>query len=221
MSRKRETELEVPPFYFEPRTKNQALAIEVIQKYDLTFLYGPAGSSKSHTAVAGALKEFFVDRRRVQKIIITRPIVESGEKLGALPGDIKDKVHPHMRPLYDCAAKMINNSTKFMDEFFEISPLAYMRGYTFENCVAILDEAQNCTVEQLLLFMTRLGVNGKMIIAGDISQADIGRRSGLAPWIKSLYGKRNIGFVEFTEDDIVRHPLVKTIIMNRPLNNAY
>lgn len=224
MARKQEKQSEAPLFYFEPRTDNQELAMETIKNHDLVFLIGPAGCGKTILSVAAALKEMQYHnsgkRKQVQKIIVTRPIIEAGEKLGALPGEIKDKVSPYLRPIYDNVAKLVNSNMKFVDEIFEISPLAYMRGTNFEHCVAILDEAQNCTVEQLLLFMTRLSTGGKVIISGDIDQSDIGRLSGLAPWVQSLYGKPGIGFVTFTENDIVRHPLVKTVLRNRPkLNN--
>ncbi len=205
---------------FEPRTDAQARAMEVIKNHDITILVGPAGSSKTHTAVAAALKEmqsFNITRRKpIQKIFITRPIVEAGEELGALPGDMEEKCHPYLRPIYDIVAKLLPQSEKFIQENFEISPLAYMRGMTFENCVAVLDEANNATKSQLLLFMTRLGQGGKLIISGDTDQSDIGKASGLGPWVKALYDKPGIGFVEFTEEDIVRHPLVKLVLQNRP-----
>jgi phosphate starvation-inducible protein PhoH and related proteins len=223
MPRKRHTSAEPAPkpliYYFKPRTENQEFALETILNNDLTFLLGPAGTGKTYLAVYAALREMMLHndgkRKQVQKIIITRPIVEAGEKLGALPGEIKDKVDPYMKPIYNSVRKLVNDDEKFIEENMEITPLAYMRGDTFEHSVAILDEAQNCTEKQLTLFMTRLGTGGKMIISGDTDQTDIGRLSGLADWVDILQGAPNIGFVTFTEDDIVRHPLVKTILMRR------
>jgi phosphate starvation-inducible PhoH-like protein len=155
------------------------------------------------------------NRIRVDKLIITRPIVEAGEYLGALPGEVDEKVHPYMLPVYDCIGKIVKDSAKFIHERCEIAPLAYMRGRTFEHSVAILDEAQNCTVGQLTLFLTRLGLGGKMIVSGDTDQTDISK-SGLKPWANALKGVEGIGFVEFTEADIVRHPLVRKILAKRP-----
>lgn len=218
MARKREQPLE-SAIAFKPRGARQAQAIDTFINNDIVFLTGPAGTGKTHLAIYMALMDmpqFNQDpSRKVEKIVITRPVVEAGENLGALPGEVEEKVHPYMLPLYDCASKIIHNGTKFIDEHFEIAPLAYMRGRTFENCTAILDEAQNCTVAQLLLFLTRLGEGGKMIISGDTDQSDI-RGSGLRKWVDSLQGVGGIGFVEFTEADIVRHKLVREIIARKP-----
>lgn len=220
MARKREVQLPKSSIHFEPRTDSQAKAIEVIREHDLTFLIGPAGSSKTHTAVAAAIQEMHEinvgKRTQIQKLLITRPIVEAGEKLGSLPGDISEKVHPYMQPVYNCITKIVTNGQKWIQENIQLSPLAFMRGVTFDYSIAILDEAQNCTINQLLLFMTRLGMGGKIIITGDSDQSDIGKMSGLQPWVNSLRGKRGIGLYEFTEADIVRHPLVKTILQNKP-----
>lgn len=220
MARKHDLTADDSLIFFEARTEMQEKALEVIKNHDLTFLIGPAGTGKTHLAVVAALLDMqeqnFKKRRQVQKIVITRPVVEAGEKLGALPGEVNEKVHPYMLPIYDCVSKLVRNSEKFIDDNFEIAPLAYMRGRTFELCVTILDEAQNCTIGQLLLFLTRMGSGSKMIIAGDLEQSDIGRVSGLKPWVDALRNKDGIGFVEFTEEDIVRHPLVKTILKYRP-----
>jgi phosphate starvation-inducible PhoH-like protein len=219
VARKREQPIEDAVF-FHPRTDRQADAVEVFQKNDLTFLLGPAGTGKTHLAVYLALKEMhdrnLKSRNKIEKIVITRPIVEAGEYLGALPGEVNEKVHPYMLPLYDCVSKMVHNSEKFIEEHFEIAPLAYMRGRTFENTISILDEAQNCTVGQLLLFMTRLGEGGKMIISGDTDQSDIGAKSGLRAWAESLRGLADIGYMEFLDADIVRHKLVRTILAHKP-----
>lgn len=208
-----------PSLYFECRNKRQEEAQQIFQDYDLIFMTGLAGSGKTHLSLYLAIKEMMAHNtkqyKRVDKIYITRPIVEAGEHLGALPGEVKEKVHPYMLPIYDCIKKIVNAGDKFIEENIVISPLAYLRGVTFEHCVCILDEAQNCTITQLKLFMTRLGIGAKMIIAGDTDQSDI-QRSGLLPWVRSLKGKPGIGFVEFTEEDIVRHPLVRTILRNVP-----
>jgi phosphate starvation-inducible PhoH-like protein len=221
MPRKRELITDASPLvYFEPRSARQNQAVEVFKEYDLTFLLGPAGTGKTHLAVYLAIKEMQEhntrSRKRVDRIVITRPIVEAGEYLGALPGEVSEKVHPYMLPVYDCVSKMVNYSDRFIEEHFEIAPLAYMRGRTFEHCVTILDEAQNCTIGQLTLFMTRLGVGGKMIISGDTDQSDIGIKSGLLPWAKSLRGCPGVGFVDFKEEDIVRHQLVREILRRKP-----
>jgi phosphate starvation-inducible PhoH-like protein len=209
-----------PLLSFEPRTDRQAEAIDVFLANDLTFLLGPAGTGKTHLAVYLALKEMqewnTKTRKRVEKIVVTRPIIEAGEHLGALPGEIDEKVHPYMLPIYDCVSKLVGDSQQFITDNFEIAPLAYMRGRTFEHCVTILDEAQNCTTSQLTLFMSRLGIHGKMIISGDEGQSDIGRASGLKPWAEALRGCPGVGFVDFTDEDIVRHPLVRAILARRP-----
>ncbi len=220
MARKKEVPLSRSAIHFEPRTDSQAEAIEVVRNHDLVFLTGPAGSSKTHTAVAAAIQEMMElnvgKRTQIQKLIITRPIVEAGEKLGSLPGDIAEKCHPYMLPIYNCITKIVTNGQKWIQDNVLLSPLAYLRGTTFDYSIAILDEAQNCTISQLLLFMTRLGNGGKIIVTGDSDQSDIGHYSGLQPWVNALRGKRGVGMYEFTESDIVRHPLVKTILQNRP-----
>ncbi len=211
-----------PCIHFRPRGDAQQQAIDTYMENELIFLTGPAGTGKTQVATYCAVSDLrgsligLNKKRRVEKVIITRPIVEAGEKLGALPGEVNEKVHPYMLPVYDCVSKMVNNSKAFIEQHFEIAPLAYMRGRTFENCVTILDEAQNCTIGQIKLFLTRLGVGGKMIISGDTDQTDIGRRSGLRAWVNALKGEPGIGFVEFTEADIVRHPLVRIILAKQP-----
>lgn len=219
MPRKRELPFE-SSIFFDPKSERQAQAIETFRKHDLVFLLGPAGTGKTHVAVYLALMEMHEfntkTRKRVQKIVVTRPCIEAGgERLGALPGEINDKVHPYMLPVYDCVSKIVNGGDAFIKENFDIVPLAYMRGRTFDHCVAVLDEAQNCSISQLKLFMTRLGAGSKMIISGDTDQYDV-PKSGLKPWADSLRGAHGIGFVEFTEEDIVRHPLVRTILRRTP-----
>lgn len=203
---------------FDPRTPRQAAVLEVFRKNDALFLLGPAGTGKTHLAVFCALNELYPTPpytpapgyRKRDKIIITRPAVESGEKLGALPGGIDDKLSPYMRPIYDCVAKMVNNNPTILSNI-ELSPLAYMRGRTFEDCVAVLDEAQNATHEQILMFLTRLGYGGKLIVTGDMDQTDI-KGSGLRDTVDKLYGEPGVGIIRFQEDDIVRHPLVRRFI---------
>lgn len=206
--------------FFEPRGPGKQAGVkDIFDAHDLTFLLGPAGTGKTHLAVYLALLEMqrcnTKTRQRVEKIIVTRPIIEVGTKLGALPGLLLEKVHPHMLPVYDIVSKMVGDSAKFIKDHFEIVPLAVMRGRTFENCIAILDEAQNCTVSELTLFLSRLGMEAKMIITGDTDQTDI-PKPGLKKWVTALRDLEEVGFVEFTEEDIVRHPLVRKILARRP-----
>ena len=218
MARKRVVNDHTPTIYHEPKNNAQREAFEVYKANDITFLLGMAGSSKTHCAVYFALYDMFsqVCKRRVDRIILTRPIVEAGESLGFLPGKLEAKVHPYMLPVYDCVGKMVHNPEELIKENFELAPLAYMRGRTFDNCVAILDEAQNCTDSQLKLFMTRLGQNGKMIITGDLDQSDIGRKSGLRSVVEALQDEPGIGVYKFSQSDIVRHALVGRILQLWP-----
>ncbi len=204
--------------YFEPKTTAQQEAFDLYKANDVTFLLGCAGTGKTHIAVYCALYDMFsrIKTRRVDRIILTRPIVEAGEALGFLPGEVDQKVHPYMLPVYDCVGKMVHKPEEFVAENFEIAPLAYMRGRTFENCVAILDEAQNCTNSHLKLFMTRLGNGGKMIITGDPDQSDIGRSSALKSIVDALEGTEGIGVYRFTDKHIVRHPMVSKILAKWP-----
>jgi phosphate starvation-inducible PhoH-like protein len=211
----RHREVQIDRFInFQPHNKTQELAIQCFNENDLVFFTGPAGSGKTHVAAYCALRELEQNSKTKRKVIITRPIVEAGEKLGFLPGELASKVAPYFSPIYECANKIVRDE-KFLSEHFKILPLAYMRGVSFENCVAILDEAQNCTISQIELYLTRLGRGGKILVSGDISQSDI-YKSGLLPWVNALRGKPGIGFIEFDESDIVRHELVRTIIANRP-----
>ena len=182
---------------------------------DIIFALGPAGTGKTYQAVACAVSA--LKNNEVEKIIITRPVVEAGERLGFLPGDLKDKVDPYLTPLYDALDKMLKRDKmkKYLDnKIIEIAPLAYMRGRTLHNSFMILDEAQNSTPMQMKMFLTRLGVTSKAIITGDVTQTDLdkGIVSGLLDAVKVLKKIKGISFVELTAKDVVRHKLVKDII---------
>jgi len=205
---------------FEPKTEMQAQAMEVCAQNSVTFLLGPAGTAKTHTAVAAAIKDVCSrtrGRRKGSKIIITRPIVEAGESLGYLPGEMEEKVRPYMMPIFECVEKMVANAEEFIEQFFRVAPLAYMRGATFTDSVAILDEAQNCTMPQMKLFLSRLGYNSKLIVTGDPEQTDIGKNSALMPAVNKLIGLERVGIVRFTEQHNVRDPLVSKMLAK--LNN--
>ena len=198
-----------------PRTNGQIEYIKVMRKNDITFSIGPAGTGKTFLAIVYAV--LLLENEDVDKIILCRPAVEAGENLGFLPGDLKEKVDPYLTPLYDALGKILpKNKLKklFMDNFIEIVPLAYMRGRTLENSCMILDEAQNTTIMQMKMFLTRLGVGSKAIITGDITQVDLKKKShsGLIQIIDILKGVKGIGFLKMIRDDVVRHPLVKEII---------
>jgi phosphate starvation-inducible PhoH-like protein len=214
MARKRLPKNEVHEFYFKERNDAQRAAWEMYQENDVSFFLGPAGTGKTHVAVHCGMADMLaqIKLRRVDRIVITRPTVEAGEHLGFLPGEVDEKVHPYMLPIYDCVSKMVHHSEDFIEDNFEIAPLAYMRGRTFEHCVAILDEAQNCTRAQLTLFLSRLGTGGKLIITGDPDQSDIGKKSGLNWAVQRLTGESGIGIFRFREEHIVRHPLVGRIL---------
>lgn len=197
------------------RTANQAKLVESAAKNDIVFAVGPAGTGKTYTAVALAVRA--LKTKAVKKIILTRPAVEAGESLGFLPGDLQDKIDPYLRPLYDALDDMIpaDRQARFREErIIEIAPLAYMRGRTLDNCFVIMDEAQNTTTSQLKMFLTRLGPSAKAIITGDLSQVDLPRnqQSGLRRGVNILGPIKGIGVVRLTADDVVRHRLVKSII---------
>ncbi len=197
------------------RTPNQKRLVELYEKRDLLFAVGPAGSGKTYTAIALAVKS--LKERRVKRIILTRPAVEAGEKLGFLPGDMKEKLDPYLQPLYDALNDMIPPAKlqKFMEEgTVQIAPLAYMRGRTLDNAFVILDEAQNTTLSQIKMFLTRMGRNAKFIVTGDVTQIDLPHKgdSGLLKAMDNLHEVKGIGIVEFDKRDIVRHPLVKSIV---------
>ena len=197
------------------RTGGQIKYFEAVKESDIVFAIGPAGTGKTYQAVAMAV--FALKSKAVDRIVITRPAVEAGERLGFLPGDLKEKVDPYLTPLYDALNDMIpRDKLKIYIEqrTIEIAPLAYMRGRTLHNSFIILDEAQNATPMQMKMFLTRLGVTSKAIITGDITQIDLQRRSesGLVQVAGILKGVDGIGFVYLDETDVVRHPLVRKII---------
>lgn len=197
------------------RTKNQKEMVALYEKNDLLFATGPAGSGKTFVAIALAVKA--LKNKEVRKIILSRPAVEAGEKLGFLPGDMKEKIDPYLQPLYDALECMIPGG-KLRDYLengtIQIAPLAFMRGRTLSEAVVILDEAQNTTAQQIKMFLTRLGMNSKIIVTGDMSQIDLpsNQRSGLVDALKVLKKVKGIGKVEFDVSDIVRHPLVQRIV---------
>lgn len=199
----------------KPKTLGQKNYTDQIDNKDLTFGIGPAGTGKTYLAVAMAVKAFRNDQ--VNKIILTRPAVEAGESLGFLPGDLKDKVDPYLRPLYDALFDIIggDNFQKYLERgLIEVAPLAYMRGRTLDNSFIILDEAQNTTVEQMKMFLTRLGFGSKAVVTGDITQIDLpgGKTSGLTNAARVLKNIEDIGLCYLTDKDVVRHPLVQKII---------
>ena len=200
------------------RTINQQKLVDDYDTNDLLFAIGPAGSGKTYTAIALAVRAF--KNKEVKRIILTRPAVEAGENLGFLPGDLKEKLDPYLRPLYDALMDMIHPrklAEYIENDIIEIAPLAYMRGRTLDNACVILDEAQNTTVNQLKMFLTRMGKNAKFIVTGDITQIDLRPRqnSGLIQAMELFKGIKGISLIEFDERDIIRHHLVKYIV------NAY
>jgi phosphate starvation-inducible PhoH-like protein len=201
-----------------PRSPNQAYYVKAMQKHDLVFGLGPAGTGKTYLAVA--MGASLLRRRMVDRLVLSRPAVEAGERLGFLPGDMKDKVDPYLRPLYDALQDMLPEgkfATRLETGVIEVAPLAFMRGRTLSNAFVILDEAQNTTPAQMMMFLTRLGEGSRMVVTGDPAQHDLplGTASGLDDAIGKLEGLPDIGMVRFTEADVVRHPLVSKII------NAY
>ena len=197
------------------RTPTQQNLVRTFQKNDLTFALGPAGTGKTYVAIALAVKA--LKNREVKKIILSRPAVEAGEKLGFLPGDMKDKIDPYLQPLYDALEDMVPamKLKEYMEtKVIQIAPLAFMRGRTLNDAVIVLDEAQNTTTHQIKMFLTRLGVNAKMIITGDVTQIDLPRSvcSGLVQALRILHDIPGIGRVEFGKKDIVRHSLVQRIV---------
>lgn len=198
-----------------PRTLTQRVYFSAIRENDMVFAIGPAGTGKTYLAVAMAV--YALQRKEVKKIILTRPAVEAGEKLGFLPGDLVDKVNPYMRPLYDALYDMLDfNKVQDMIEenIIEIAPLAFMRGRTLSNAFVILDEAQNTTPEQMKMFITRLGFGSKAVITGDITQIDLPGKasSGLVEASNILRCVHGISFINFEDADVIRHPLVARIV---------
>lgn len=199
----------------KPKTPTQKLYVELMDEYDIVIAIGPAGTGKTFLAVMSALIK--LDRGEVYKIVLTRPVVEAGERLGFLPGDLYDKINPYLKPLYDAFFVMLgpDRFKRYLDEeIIEIIPLAYMRGRTLNDAFIILDEGQNTTPEQMKMFLTRLGYNSQLVITGDITQIDLdtSTTSGLILITKILKDIEEIKFVYFTEEDIVRHKLVKKIV---------
>ena len=197
------------------RTPNQQLLVKTYQQNDLTFALGPAGTGKTYIAIALAVRA--LKNKEVRKIILSRPAVEAGEKLGFLPGDMKDKIDPYLQPLYDALEDMIPavKLKEYMESnVIQIAPLPFMRGRTLSDAVIVLDEAQNTTTHQIKMFLTRLGMGSKMIITGDVTQIDLPRTSvsGLVQALAVLKGVPGIGLVEFGKKDIVRHHLVQRIV---------
>ena len=199
----------------KPRSKKQVEYFNLVRKKDLVFCCGPAGTGKTYLAVALAVS--MLKSGQIEKIILSRPAVEAGERLGFLPGDLKEKIDPYLRPLYDALNDMLSFSEvlkKIENGMIEIAPLAFMRGRTLSNSFIILDESQNTTSIQMKMFLTRLGENSRMIVNGDLSQVDLpsGTKSGLRESINILKGIKDIGFIEFEESDVVRNPLVSKIV---------
>lgn len=197
------------------RTPNQVNMVASSEHNDMVFAIGPAGTGKTYTAVALAVKA--LKEKQVQRIVLTRPAVEAGESLGFLPGDLKEKLDPYLRPLYDALLDMVPHDklAKFMERgVIEIAPLAFMRGRTLGNAFVILDEAQNATESQMKMFLTRMGKGAKFVITGDASQVDLPRnvRSGLLQALKILDGVKGIGMVKLDKRDVIRHRLVESII---------
>ena len=200
------------------RTPRQVQYLRQIQAHDITFGIGPAGTGKTYLAVASAVDAF--ERDQVSRIVLTRPAVEAGERLGFLPGDLAQKVDPYLRPLYDALYDLMGFdkvAKLFERQAIEIAPLAYMRGRTLNHAFIILDEAQNTTPEQMKMFLTRIGIGARAVVTGDVTQIDLGRgmKSGLIEASRILREVRGIAFTEFLAEDVVRHPLVARIV------NAY
>ena len=198
-----------------PKTAGQARYIQAIREHDLVFSIGPAGTGKTFLAVVMAVRSF--RNKEVSRIVLVRPAVEAGEKLGFLPGDIQEKVNPYLRPLYDGLYNVFGADTaqRHMEKnVIEVAPLAYMRGRTLEDSFVILDEAQNTTPEQMKMFLTRLGLGSKAVVTGDITQVDLprGQASGLIEVRKVLKNVDGVSFQYMTGDDVIRHPLVQKIV---------
>ena len=198
-----------------PKTVNQRRYVDAIERHDIVFSIGPAGTGKTYLAMAQAVA--YLTSKRVRRIILARPAVEAGEKLGFLPGDLQDKVNPYLRPLYDALYDMLDSERvgRLIDRgVIEVAPIAFMRGRTLNDAFVILDEAQNTTVEQMKMFLTRLGFGSKAVVTGDITQIDLpsGRTSGVVEAMKILLDVDGISIIHFNDQDVVRHPLVQRIV---------
>jgi phosphate starvation-inducible PhoH-like protein len=198
-----------------PKTTNQRRYLDAIEKYDIVFGVGPAGTGKTYLAMAQAVS--FLLAKKVSRIILARPAVEAGEKLGFLPGDLQEKVNPYLRPLYDALYDMmdVERATRLVERgTIEVAPIAFMRGRTLNDAFVILDEAQNTTSEQMKMFLTRLGFGSKAVVTGDITQIDLPHpgKSGLVEALKIVKDVEGIGFIYFDERDVVRHKLVQQIV---------
>lgn len=199
----------------EPRSPGQAAYLDAMDTFDMVFGLGPAGTGKTYLAVAKAVSMML--RGEIDRLILSRPAVEAGERLGFLPGDLREKIDPYLRPLYDALHDMLPGdlvAKRMMSGEIEVAPLAFMRGRTLTNSFVILDEAQNTTPVQMKMFLTRLGENSRMVITGDLSQIDLpgGVTSGLRDAVETLEGVEGIGFVQFSDRDVVRHGLVSRIV---------
>ena len=199
----------------QPRGPNQQSYVRSIQEHDINFGIGPAGTGKTYLAVACAVDA--LEREQIGRILLVRPAVEAGEKLGFLPGDLSQKIDPYLRPLYDALYEMLGfeQVAKLIErQVIEVAPLAYMRGRTLNNSFIILDESQNTTLEQMKMFLTRIGFGSTAVITGDVTQVDLprGTKSGLAHVVEVLKGVKGIGFTHFKSKDVVRHPLVQRIV---------
>lgn len=208
----------VKSFNLEFKHGVQRLAWNIYQQHDILFMLGAAGTGKSYLAMAFAIEEILNRNSDKEKIILTRPVIEAGESLGFLPGTLEEKINPYMMPLWDCMSKIAgptHENNKIRDKInrsYEVAPLAYMRGRTFDNSVCILDEAQNCTHSQLKLFLTRMGASSKMIVTGDPKQSDIGGVPDLIDVVNRLESIPGVGVVYFNEECIVRHKLVGDVL---------
>jgi phosphate starvation-inducible PhoH-like protein len=201
--------------HISPRSPAQAAYVRAMHSHDLVFGLGPAGTGKTYLAVAMAVA--MMVKGRIDRLVLSRPAVEAGERLGFLPGDLKEKVDPYLRPLYDARYDMLPGDqvlNRLQNGDIEVAPIAFMRGRTLSNCFIILDEAQNTTPVQMKMFLTRLGENSRMVVTGDLTQVDLppGARSGLTDAVETLNGVDGIATIRFTEADVVRHPLVTRMV---------